>query len=158
MPHRLFGKARESSLEGHSAETNTQSTVRDGSSKDSNAPATGHRHCSSHQWCWALSPRASAASTPIGNGLVDCKSGLKFFSSPVSIHPCSLTMELWMPSHTILGSANGIVRTRDTSRDLKSMCTVELVFGNPEAAVWRSPSWPPGWWDPKVLVTPVTQA
>lgn len=103
--HRLFGKRRQLSLEGHSAENKTQSTVWDGFSKDSNAPTIGHRHSSSRGWFghWVLEHSLLLA-IPIVIGLIDCKNGHQFFS-PVFIHPCSLAMEFWKPYHLILDSA-----------------------------------------------------
>ena len=109
MPHRLLGKARELSLEGHPAESNTPKaqcgmalarspmTLLLGTDAVVPSDVVGH---------WVL--EHLLLFTPIGNSLIDCKNGHKFFLSPVSIHPCSFTMKRGMTPHLILGSAIGI--------------------------------------------------
>lgn len=75
----------------------------------------------------SLGARNSAAVIPIGSGLVDGKNGHTFFSS--LIHPSMLPYRgtLNALSHNS-GLSQWDVRKCDISRDLKNMCTVELVF------------------------------
>ena len=134
-------------LEGHSAENDTQSTEWDGSSKDSDAPATGHRCCSSQRWRGTLNVSTSATVISIGNGLRIAKMAIKpsFLLYPSFHAPLPSNLE-WPPTW-FWAQPMGWQRS-DPSRDLRNLCTLELVFfWNPEAATWRNPSSPPGWWD-----------
>lgn len=69
----------------------------------------------------SLGARNTNVAVLIGNVLVDGKNGHTLLSSML------LYLELCIPSHLILASANRLSEKCDTSRDLET-CTTGLVF------------------------------